>query len=177
MSRLKKLSTDYADLHRFIQTTRGAFISSVKILTICGSIRPLHVFHVISACRTRELTKLAMFLNMSVALCLTGCESNPALPKSGATPPATPKAVRQLRIAAAADLRFALDELVSAFQARHPDSEITVTPGSSGNLFAQLSNEAPFDLFLSADVDYPKKLIEQGQGLNGTDFSYATGHL
>ena len=52
-----------------------------------------------------------------------------------------------------------------------------MTPGSSGNLFAQLSNEAPFDLFLSADIEYPKKLIEQGQGVKGTDFEYATGHL
>jgi molybdate transport system substrate-binding protein len=89
----------------------------------------------------------------------------------------SPAAKHELRIAAAADLRFALDELVSAFQAGHPDAEIAVTPGSSGNLFAQLSNEAPFDLFLSADIDYPTKLIEQGQGMQGTDFEYATGHL
>jgi molybdate transport system substrate-binding protein len=110
-------------------------------------------------------------------LLLVGCagEKPPPIPDTTAT--SSPPGTRQLRIAAAADLRFALDDLVSAFRAIHPESEITVTPGSSGNLFAQLSNEAPFDLFLSADIDYPRQLIEQGQGMKGTEFRYATGHL
>ena len=110
-------------------------------------------------------------------LLLIGCagEKTPSSPDS--TAKATPPAQRQLRIAAAADLKFALDELVSAFRAEHPDAGITVTPGSSGNLFAQLTNEAPFDLFLSADTEYPKQLIEQGQATPGSSFPYATGHL
>jgi molybdate transport system substrate-binding protein len=107
---------------------------------------------------------------------LVGCAGEKPIPKSDPTTAAS-AAKHELRIAAAADLRFALDDLVSAFKARRPDAEITVTPGSSGNLFAQLSNEAPFDLFLSADVEYPEKLVEQGQGVKGTDFEYATGHL
>ncbi len=84
---------------------------------------------------------------------------------------------RRLRIAAAADLKFALAELVAAFNEGHPDTSVTVTDGSSGSLFAQLTNEAPIDLFLSADVDYPRKLIEQGQGVKESEFEYATGHL
>jgi molybdate transport system substrate-binding protein len=113
---------------------------------------------------------------MLVAILNIGCHGETPVPKSDPTTTSA-AAKHELRIAAAADLRFALDDLVSAFQAGHPDAEITVTPGSSGNLFAQLSNDAPFDLFLSADIDYPKKLVEQGQGVKGTDFEYATGHL
>jgi molybdate transport system substrate-binding protein len=109
-------------------------------------------------------------------LLLVGCVGEKPVPISDSTT-TSPAAKHELRIAAAADLRFALDDLISAFQVGHPDSEITVTAGSSGNLFAQLSNEAPFDLFLSAELDYPKALIEQGQGVKGSDFKYATGHL
>jgi molybdate transport system substrate-binding protein len=84
---------------------------------------------------------------------------------------------RVLRIAAAADLKFALDDVVAAFRRIHPEATVTVAHGSSGNLFAQLSGEAPFDLFLSADIDYPRKLIEQGVGVEGSVFAYAVGHI
>src|SRR5690348_256938 len=65
-------------------------------------------------------------------------------------------------VAAAADLKFALDEIVAAFHQQHPDLEVRVTYGASGNFYAQLSNRAPFDVFFSADMDYPRRLIEQG---------------
>jgi molybdate transport system substrate-binding protein len=87
------------------------------------------------------------------------------------------KASRELRIAAAADLKFALPEMIARFEERHADARVNATYGSSGSLFAQLSNEAPFDLFLSADIDYPRKLVEQSPGEAGSDFAYATGHL
>jgi molybdate transport system substrate-binding protein len=118
-----------------------------------------------------------VFVLGCLLLSLFGCSGETPVPKPDPTTTKAPAAKHELRIAAAADLRFALDELVSAFKAGHPESEITVTPGSSGNLFAQLSNEAPFDLFLSADIEYPRKLIEQGQGVKGSEFEYATGHL
>ncbi len=82
-----------------------------------------------------------------------------------------------MRIAAAADLKFALDELVADFKKHHAGIDIKVTPGASGSLFAQISNRAPFDLFLSADVEYPNKLVEQGLGIKETAFTYAVGHL
>jgi molybdate transport system substrate-binding protein len=84
---------------------------------------------------------------------------------------------REVRVAAAADLKFALDEMLEAFHARHSDINAQVTYGSSGNFFAQLSNRAPFDLFLSADVDYPRKLIEQGLAPKDTEFLYAVGRI
>ena len=84
---------------------------------------------------------------------------------------------RLVRVAAAADLRYALDEIGAAFHRRHPDITLQVSYGSSGNFFAQLSNRAPFDIFFSADVDYPRKLIEQGLAAQDTAFSYAVGRL
>jgi molybdate transport system substrate-binding protein len=54
----------------------------------------------------------------------------------------------KLRVAAAADLKFALDEVVELFRQRHPDISVQVTYGSSGNFYAQLSNRAPFDTAL-----------------------------
>jgi molybdate transport system substrate-binding protein len=89
----------------------------------------------------------------------------------------SPGEPREVRVAAAADLKFAFDELAAAFQARNPGIVVKPTYGASGNLFTQLSNGAPFDLFLSADIDYPRKLIEQGKAAKESEFLYAVGHL
>lgn len=109
-----------------------------------------------------------LFLIFAIA----GCANQPAAPPEGGT-----TNTGELRIAAAADLKFALPELVAAFERVQARATITVTYGSSGNFFAQLSQEAPFDLFLSADIDYPKKLVEQGRGAANSAFEYATGHI
>lgn len=82
-----------------------------------------------------------------------------------------------IAVAAAADLRFALDEIVTEFERQHPGLKVEVTYGASGNLFAQLSNRAPFDMFLSADIGYPRKLIEQGDAVRESEFQYAVGHI
>jgi molybdate transport system substrate-binding protein len=82
-----------------------------------------------------------------------------------------------VRVAAAADLKFALEDLTKEFRTLHPNIDVQVTFGSSGNFFSQLSNHAPFDLFLSADVDYPRKLIELGLADKQSEFLYAVGHL
>ena len=79
-----------------------------------------------------------------------------------------------LTVAAAADLRFALDDLVKDFEELYPAAKINVTYGSSGNFFAQFQNGAPFDLFFSADIEYPRKLAESGLGADNV-FLYAIG--
>jgi molybdate transport system substrate-binding protein len=84
---------------------------------------------------------------------------------------------RLVRVAAAADLKFALDDISAAFRTQHPDITVQVSYGSSGNFFAQLSNRAPFDMFFSADVDYPRQLIAQGLAAKDTAFLYAVGRL
>ncbi len=80
-------------------------------------------------------------------------------------------------VAAAADLKFALDSVLVDFRKERPDLDVKVTYGSSGNFFSQLSNGAPFDVFLSADAEYPRKLEEAGLVLEGTRFLYAVGRI
>jgi molybdate transport system substrate-binding protein len=86
-------------------------------------------------------------------------------------------AQRQILVAAAADLKFAFDDLASEFQAKNPGIKLTVTYDSSGNFYAQLSNRAPFDLFLSADITYPSKLADAGLALKESLFVYAVGRI
>src|SRR5215470_7737999 len=68
--------------------------------------------------------------------------------------PATAAAEGRVAVAAAADLKFALDEIVQAFAKKRPDITVAVTYWSSGNFYAQLSRGGPFDVFFSADVEY-----------------------
>jgi molybdate transport system substrate-binding protein len=82
-----------------------------------------------------------------------------------------------LRIAAAADLRYALEDVVKGFLQQHGEVRIEPSYGSSGMFYAQLVNHAPFDLYLSADVQYPRKLSEQGLILPGSEFTYADGRI
>jgi len=80
-------------------------------------------------------------------------------------------------VAAAASLRHALEEVVSAFRKVRPDVAVEVTYGASGTFYAQILNRAPFDLFLSADVDYPRQVMERGLAFPDSFFVYATGRL
>lgn len=81
-----------------------------------------------------------------------------------------------IRVAAAADLKFAIDELAKTFESK-VGTRVDVTTGSSGNFFAQIQSSAPFDLFFSADMDYPKKLEASGFTEPGTLFEYALGQV
>lgn len=83
---------------------------------------------------------------------------------------------QEVRVAAAADLKFALDDLASEYKKQ---TGVTVAPtyGSSGNFFMQIQNGAPFDIFLSADVEYPRKLLSSGFAEPGTLVQFATGRI
>jgi molybdate transport system substrate-binding protein len=83
----------------------------------------------------------------------------------------------QITVAAAADLKFALDELTAEFHTNQPGISVKVTYGSSGSFFTQLQNQAPFDLFFSADVAYPRKLAAAGLALDTNVFLYAVGRI
>lgn len=76
---------------------------------------------------------------------------------------ASPLRADEIRIAAAADLRFALDEIISTFKQRHPNEHIDVSYGSSGKFHSQIQNGAPFDLFFSADIGLPRSLARQAR--------------
>lgn len=84
---------------------------------------------------------------------------------------------RPLAVAAAANLRLAAEELRRGFEAAHPGVEVALTFGASGTFFAQLQSGAPFDVFLSADRDYPLKLIAAGLAAAADERVYAFGKL
>lgn len=89
---------------------------------------------------------------------------------------ATVQAQQPVRIAAAADLRFALDDILELYRADHPERSIEVIYGSSGRFRAQIVNGAPFDLYFSADIAYPRALAEAG--LAATEVvPYALGRI
>lgn len=81
-----------------------------------------------------------------------------------------------IAVAAAADLKFALDEIVNAFAGARPGITVSVAYGSSGSFFAQLERGAPFDLFLSADEEYARRLADAGHTLEPA-FRYAVGRI
>lgn len=86
-------------------------------------------------------------------------------------------APKELRIAAASDLKFCLDEIAKRFKEEHPGTEVSLQFGASGSLFAQIVEGAPYDLFLSADSFYPEQLKEKGVTAAEGPFPYAVGHL
>lgn len=109
-----------------------------------------------------------------LGLLVAGCD---ALGAPGPSATASRSPAPPLRIAAAADLRFALDELVVAWMAAHPEARVEPTYGSSGSFFAQIEQGAPFDLFFSADIDYPRRLVEAGLADEQTLRPYAVGRI
>ena len=80
-------------------------------------------------------------------------------------------------VAAAANLVYALDALNAEFKKTAPDIAVISTTGASGNLFAQIQHGAPFDVFLSADTDYPKQVVAAKLGDAATLRTFATGRL
>jgi molybdate transport system substrate-binding protein len=81
-----------------------------------------------------------------------------------------------LSVAAASDLQAALPDIATRFE-QETGHHLALTFGSSGNFFMQIANGAPFDVFLSADVDYPRRLEQSGAAERGTLREYATGRL
>ena len=81
---------------------------------------------------------------------------------------------QKLTIAAASDLGLALKEIASDFERQH-HAKVAIVLGSSGNLYQQIRNGAPFDVFLSADAQYPSDLHKDG--LADAPIVYATGRL
>ena len=82
----------------------------------------------------------------------------------------------ELLVASASNFSAPMAQLVLRFEGQ-TDHEVEVAYGSSGRLFAQISNGAPFQIFFSADQDKPERLLASGLAVPGTSFTYATGAL
>ncbi|HEV8525232.1 MAG TPA: molybdate ABC transporter substrate-binding protein [Terriglobales bacterium] len=89
---------------------------------------------------------------------------------------ARPAAAAEITVAAASDLTFALTEIASQFE-KETGNSVRLTFGSSGNLAAQIQNGAPFDVFFSADIDYPRRLEARRLVDSQSLFLYATGKI
>jgi molybdate transport system substrate-binding protein len=98
-------------------------------------------------------------------LALTGCGKTPASSESPG----------KLSVAVAASMRYAYEEISADFVKSRPGVTIEPTYGASGVFYAQITQRAPFDFFLSADTTYPDKLKKEGHA-DGV-FPYATGRL
>lgn len=82
----------------------------------------------------------------------------------------------QISVAAAADLTFALADLSKEYESQTHNT-LKIVYGSSGNFFSQIQNGAPFDVFLSADSEYPRRLEAAGLAEPGTLYKYAIGEI
>lgn len=83
---------------------------------------------------------------------------------------------QELTIAAASDLNFAFKEMVQEFEKQN-GVRVKLSLGSSGNFFSQIQHGAPFDLYFSADIRFPQKLIESGHAVSGSLKKYAIGQI
>ena len=83
---------------------------------------------------------------------------------------------QEITVAAAADLQFAMQDVAARFQ-KETGNTVKVIYGSSGNFFQQIQNGAPFDMFFSANLDYPKKLEAVGLTEPGSYTPYAKGKI
>ena len=101
---------------------------------------------------------------LAAVLCLTAAGAWPASGQGALT------------VAAASDLQTVFPELARAFE-RETGITVTVSFGSSGTFFAQVQNGAPFDVFFSADIDYPRQLGASGHADAATLYEYATGRI
>ncbi|WP_228677575.1 molybdate ABC transporter substrate-binding protein [Marinobacter lipolyticus] len=68
----------------------------------------------------------------------------------------------KLMVAAASNLQYAMEDILKQFREQHPDDTINVVYGSSGKLSTQIAQGAPYDLYFSADITYPRQLASMG---------------
>jgi len=83
---------------------------------------------------------------------------------------------QEITVAAAADMSAALPQLVETYT-KETGLTVKLSFGASGNLTNQIRNGAPFDVFFSADEEYPQQLIAEGLASKDTLYRYAVGRL
>tara|TARA_B100001964_G_scaffold24957_1_gene24925 strand:- start:50 stop:373 length:324 start_codon:yes stop_codon:yes gene_type:complete len=85
---------------------------------------------------------------------------------------ATSKEKDVILVAAASNLKFAMDDIIRIFEKKKPDIKVEIVYGSSGNFFNQIINGAPFDLYFSADIKYPEELEKRGLSEEVTVYAF-----
>lgn len=82
----------------------------------------------------------------------------------------------KINIAAAADLKFAMDEIVAKFREVNAKDDVDVIYGSSGKFYTQIQQGAPYDLYFSADIAFPRELAKSGFSFSEV-IPYAFGRI
>lgn len=137
---------------------------------------------------------LKLIASLPALLVLASCSGSNNNENTDAAPQADDnkaESAQVLRIAAAANLAGVLPTIIDAYETsdmqtsasqtnKNQKPKIEVTYASSGKLFAQINSGAPYDLFLSADQDFPAKYAQQQASAKVTvqaPFTYARGQL
>lgn len=68
-------------------------------------------------------------------------------------------------VVAAADMKFAMEEIIVDFNKNHPGNDVQIIFGSSGKAHTQIQQGAPYDIFFSADVAFPQNLVKKGMAV------------
>lgn len=89
---------------------------------------------------------------------------------------AAPALADQTNVAVAANFTAAAKEIAAAFKAE-TGHDAVLSFGSTGQLYTQISQEAPFEVFLAADTARPARALQEGFGVEGSDFTYAVGRI
>lgn len=110
--------------------------------------------------------RLQFVLSLLAALLLT----------SSAAQPRTESGSSELLVAAAADLSSALREIAASYETK-TGAKLKLSFGASGALTEEIQNDAPFDIFFSADMEYPHQLIASGAADGASLYQYAVGKL
>ena len=82
----------------------------------------------------------------------------------------------EVKVAVAANFAQTLKDIAVEFE-KDTGHKISISQGASGKFYAQISNGAPFEVFLSADDETPTKLVREGKAVAGSQFTYAIGRL
>lgn len=82
----------------------------------------------------------------------------------------------EVKVAVAANFALTMKDVAAEFE-KDTGNKVNLTQGATGKFYAQISNGAPFEVFLSADDETPSRLIKEGKAVSGTQFTYAVGRL
>jgi molybdate transport system substrate-binding protein len=115
-------------------------------------------------------TILATLAGMILAAAPHACAAETAQAQDAKNPCGT------ITVAAASDLTDAMNQIAANFEIA-TGCKVRVSAGSSGNFLTQIENGAPFDVFFSADIEYPRKLETEGLAAPGSTYLYAVGKI
>lgn len=82
----------------------------------------------------------------------------------------------EVKVAVAANFAQPMKDIAAEFE-KDSGHKVAITQGATGKFYAQISNGAPFEVFLSADDETPAKLLKEGKAVSGQQFTYAVGRL